>query len=71
MTKYLIRPAAAEYLTDKGLPTTKGTLQKLATVGGGPKYKIYGNKSVYTPENLDAYAEFKLRDPRGSTGDAA
>jgi hypothetical protein len=41
--KYLTRAEAARYLTEvRGLPTTKGTLQKKATTGGGPDYDIYG-----------------------------
>ena len=31
---YLLRPEAAEFLTERGFPTTKLTLQKLATTGG-------------------------------------
>ena len=34
--EYLTRPIAAEHLTERGLRITKGTLQKMATVGGGP-----------------------------------
>ena len=58
------------YLTAKGLPTTKGTLQKKATTGGGPPYQLWGNKAVYTPENLDVYAEEQLREPRRSTSES-
>ena len=36
MLKYLTRPEAAQHLTERGLPITKNTLQKMATVGGGP-----------------------------------
>lgn len=36
------RAECAELLTDEGYPTTKGTLQKLASVGGGPEYQIFG-----------------------------
>ena len=64
------RKAAARYLTDeRGLPTSPNTLQKLACVGGGPIYRIFGNKAVYTDPDLDSYAEGKLSAPRRSTSD--
>jgi hypothetical protein len=67
--EYLTRPEAAQYLTQKGLPTSKNTLQKLATVGGGPDYSLWGNKALSTPRQLDAWAESKLRQPKQSTSE--
>ena len=32
---YLLRPEAAEFLTERGFPVSKLTLQKWATTGGG------------------------------------
>lgn len=69
--KYLTRPEAAEHLTARGFPITKGTLQKFATVGGGPVYYRFGNKALYLPDDLDAWAEAKLSAPRCSTSEAA
>jgi hypothetical protein len=69
MTDFLSRVEAAEYLKAKGLKTTSNTLQKLATVGGGPVYQIFGSRAVYTPANLDAWAEAKLSAPRRSTSE--
>ena len=63
------RSEAAEYLTGRGLPITKSTLQKLACTGGGPTYRIWGNRSVYAVDDLDAYAEAKLSLPRKSTSE--
>lgn len=69
---YRDRREAAEYLTQmRGLKTSWRTLQKLACVGGGPRYRIFGSRSVYTQEDLDAYAEAKLSAPRYSTSEAA
>lgn len=70
-TKYLTRPAAAEYLTARGLPVSKCTLQKWATTGGGPLYRRFGNRTLYIPADLDAWAEDKLSAPRHSTSEAA
>ena len=52
-----------------GLLVTKNTLQKLATVSGGPEYAIFGNRALYTPENLQAWAEARLSSPRRSTSE--
>jgi hypothetical protein len=67
--EFLTRPEAAKYLTEKGLPTSKNTLQKLATVGGGPDYQLWGNKALSTPRQLDTWAESKLRPPKHSTSE--
>ena len=69
--RYRNRREAAEYLTDKGLPTSWRTLQKLATVGGGPLYRIFGRIAVYTDDDLDDHATSKLSAPRYSTSEAA
>ena len=71
MKRYLTRREAAQYLTERGLHTSKNTLQKMATVGGGPPYQIFGILALYTPDNLDAYAQAKLSAPRRSTSEAA
>ena len=68
-TKYLTRPEAADYLASSGLPVAKTTLQKFATVGGGPTYRIFGNRALYTPADLDAWAREKLSAPRCSTSE--
>lgn len=65
--EFLTRPEIAEFLTEQGFPTPKGTLQKLASIGGGPPYQIYGNKALYRPvESLD-WARARLSEPRFST----
>ena len=63
MREYLIRPDAAEYCAAKGLPTSKNTLQKLACVGGGPLYRRFGNRAVYTAKDLDAWIAEKFSMP--------
>ena len=70
--RYLTRQEAAVHLSACGLLITKNTLQKLATVGGGPKYAIFGNRALYTPENLQAWATARLDDLfRRSTSEKA
>lgn len=68
---YLTRAEAAEYITLQGAPISKNTLQKFATVGGGPVYRRFGNKSLYTVADLDAWLETKLSPPCASTSAAA
>jgi len=69
--RYLTRQEAASYLSERGLLVTKNTLQKFATTGGGPKYSIFGNRALYTPETLDFWAEARLSAPRKSTSAVA
>jgi hypothetical protein len=66
---YLSRPEAAEYICARGLIVSKNTLQKYATVGGGPVYRRFGNRAVYTTSDLDAWIEQKLSDPIRSTSE--
>jgi hypothetical protein len=63
-SKFLDRSEAAQYLTQRGLPVAKTTLQKLVTVGGGPVYRRFGNRAVYRTEDLDSWAQEKLTEPR-------
>jgi len=67
--EFLTRPEAAEYLGARGLPISKLTLQKYATVGGGPLYRIFGIRALYTRDDLDAWASQKLSAPRRSTSE--
>lgn len=68
---YYSRVEAAGYLTRRGFVISWKTLQKMATVGGGPIYQRFGNKALYTLADLDAWAEAKLSAPRRSTSEAA
>lgn len=71
MRQFLTRAEAAVYLTEQGLPISKNTLQKMACLGGGPPYKIFGNKAVHSVATLDEWAAAKLSAPRRSTSEAA
>lgn len=68
---YRTRAEAAEHLASRGLRCSRLTLQKLASVGGGPIYRIFGNRAVYTIADLDDWAEARMSPPRRSTSDAA
>lgn len=65
--KWLLRTEAASYVSERGLPLSPKTLQKWATTGGGPVFRKFGSRVVYTPEDLDAWIATRLSSPRTST----
>lgn len=65
------RRGAAQYLTEQGYPTAWTTLQKLACIGGGPVYRLFGNRTVYDTDDLDAWAKARTSAPLTSTSDPA
>ena len=67
---FLSRAEAAEYVRSHGLPLARGTLQKYATTGGGPRYHKFGQRCVYRREDLDAWMETKLGRPVTSSSNA-
>jgi len=71
MSTYLSRADAAQYLTERGLPISKNTLQKYATTGGGPDYRRWGNRAVYSPDDLNDWIDRKLSEPMASTSKGA
>jgi hypothetical protein len=70
---WLNRAEAAGYVTARGAPVTKAQLAKLACLGGGPPYRRWGNRTLYTAEELDAWLESRMRVPthtgKGRTDD--
>ncbi|MGD9657097.1 MAG: hypothetical protein AB7U61_05555 [Methylocystis sp.] len=66
---FLRRPEAAEYLRSKYGFGTKKSLDKLATVGGGPEFRKAGAFAIYEPDKLDEWALSKISAPMKSTSD--
>ena len=64
------RKEAADFLKQRGFPISWNTLQKMATTGGGPPYRIFGNKALYQEADLISWAESRLSAPRHSTSAA-
>jgi hypothetical protein len=54
-----------------GLERAPSTLAKLAVIGGGPIFRRAGRVPLYSPEDLDAWAESLLSPPMRSTSEAA
>jgi hypothetical protein len=70
--QYLNRAGAAEYLQRKfGLRTSRSTLEKAAVHGNGPAFRYVGRQPVYSPLDLDEFANGRLSGPRRSTSEAA
>jgi hypothetical protein len=61
--RYLDRTEAAEYLRGRGLQVSPTTLQKWASIGGGPLYFRWGHRAVYLRSDLDGWAAEKLSQP--------
>jgi hypothetical protein len=67
-SRYLRRASAAFYVRENwGLPCSAKWLAKLAVVGGGPIYRKAGRFPLYSPDDLDRWAESRLGAPRRST----
>lgn len=65
--KYLLRSEAAEYIAARGLPCSAKTLAKLASIGGGPAFRKFGSRAVYTPTDLNAWVDERMTAPVRST----
>jgi len=68
--KLLRRAAAAAFLQERGFPTSKQTLAKLACRGGGPPFRRFGRVPLYTPANLLTWATGRLGRTATSTSQA-
>lgn len=66
----LSRNESAEFLTNQGFPVSPRTLAKYACIGGGPAFRKFGHRVIYTPDDLIAWAEAKTSSPVTSTSDA-
>ena len=68
---FLTREKAASFLADRGLPVAKTTLGKLACIGGGPKFHKFGQRTLYKPNDLLAWAEARTSKPLNNTSEVA
>jgi hypothetical protein len=66
----LTRRDAAEALTARGFRVSERTLATKVTRGGGPPYRRFGPRVIYTWSDLLAWAEGRLSAPRRSTAEA-
>ncbi len=66
----LRRSEVPAYLLEKhGIPVAFKTLNKLASIGGGPVMQYSGRIPLYHVDDLDAWAQERLTKPVRSTAD--
>lgn len=66
----LRRKEVPAYLQAKyGIPIALSTLNKLASIGGGPAMQYAGRIPLYHKDDLDAWAEARLSKPVSSTAE--
>ena len=67
--QFLRRKQAAAYLTETYGFGAVRTLNKLATIGGGPEMIYAGRVPLYTIASLDAWARSRMSGPVRSTSE--
>jgi hypothetical protein len=67
--RLLCRKEAATFLRDHGYPVAVASLNKWACVGGGPRFRKFGRRPLYSPADLLAWAEARTSPPLHSTSD--
>ena len=67
----LTRTEAAAFLTERGFRVAYATLNKYATVGGGPLFESFGRRPLYKPADLLAWVASKTTRPRRHTSEQA
>lgn len=65
----LSRAEAAAFLSERGFRVAYATLNKYATVGGGPVFESFGRRPLYRPADLMAWVAEKTSSPRRSTSE--
>ncbi|WP_244598156.1 hypothetical protein [Pseudohoeflea suaedae] len=64
------RTEVPAYMMEKhGIPLAVATLNKLASIGGGPVMQYAGRIPLYRPEDLDTWANEYLSKPVHSTAE--
>ena len=65
----LTRTEAAAFLSERGFRVAYATMNKYATVGGGPAFEYFGRRPLYKPTDLLAWVASKTSGPRRHTSD--
>jgi hypothetical protein len=68
VVKRLRRHEASRYLRERhGIERAPATLAKLAVVGGGPEYYLFGRIPYYPVDKLDEWVEARLSHRRSTS----
>jgi hypothetical protein len=65
----LLRGRTADALTAAGYPIKTKTLATKATRGGGPPYRLFGQRALYRWGDALAWAQNRLTPPRATTSE--
>ena len=65
----LSRAEAAAFLSERGYRVACATLNKYATVGGGPMFESFGRRPLYKPSTLLEWVASRTTRPRRSTSE--
>jgi hypothetical protein len=68
--EYLTRAQLAEFLTARGFPISRSTLDKMAMPSrseGPPAVGLWGNRLLYDPERALAWAKRRFVEPSTET----
>jgi hypothetical protein len=68
--RFLNRREASAFLKQRGYTVAVATLNKLASTGGGPAFRRFGRRPLYTPADLIAWAEARTSPPVRSVTEA-
>jgi hypothetical protein len=68
--RLLNRQEAAAFLGARGYRVAVATLNKWASIGGGPKFRKFSRRPFYAPADLIAWAEARTSPPVGSVTEA-
>ena len=61
----------SELLKAHGYPVPVRQLEKMATAGNGPLYRLFSRKALYAADEALAWAESRLSAPRTNTSEAS
>lgn len=64
------RKDISELLKAHGYPVPVRQLEKMATAGNGPPYRLFSRKALYAADEALAWAESRLSAPRRHTSEA-
>jgi hypothetical protein len=68
--RLLNRQEASAFLGARGYRVAVASLNKWASIGGGPKFRKFGRRPLYAPSDLIAWAETRTSPPVGSVTEA-
>jgi hypothetical protein len=68
--RLLNRQEASTFLGEHGYRVAVASLNKWASVGGGPRFRKFGRRPLYAPSDLIAWAESRTSPLVGSVTEA-